>query len=86
MSGVIGTFRLKIVGLLLALAATLLFAAPANAALTFELRSGDNATKTQNLTVDSNKCATEGPRASYVGGIITNTGASDVYGDETLNG
>jgi uncharacterized repeat protein (TIGR01451 family) len=51
-------------------------AAPASAAIDFSLRTGNNATKTQSMPIDSNQCGTQGPRAMYVGGIVTNSGAS----------
>jgi uncharacterized repeat protein (TIGR01451 family) len=63
--------------LLLALAA-LGFAPAAQAQLTFQLRTGDSATGVQSMPIDSNNCANAGPRAIYVGGVITNTGASTV--------
>jgi fimbrial isopeptide formation D2 family protein len=53
-------------------------ATPAAAAVTFSLRTGDNATKTQSMPIDSNNCAASGPRAMYVGGVITNTGGTAV--------
>jgi len=65
---------LKLLGLLLALA----FAAPASAQLTFQLRTGDGATRTQSMPIDSNNCAGSGPRAMYVGGVITNGGATTI--------
>ncbi|HEY0313758.1 MAG TPA: isopeptide-forming domain-containing fimbrial protein [Allosphingosinicella sp.] len=63
---------------LLALAAALLFAVPAEAAVTFSLRTGDDVSKTQSMPIDSNNCAGSGPRAMYVGGIVTNTGGATV--------
>lgn len=57
----------------LLLAATL-FAQPA-AAASFSLRTGNNTTSAQTMPIDSNQCGTQGPRAMYVGGIIT-AGAS----------
>lgn len=62
---------------LLALAAVA-FAAPAQAQLTFQLRTGDSVASVQSMPVDSNYCAGSGPRAIYVGGVITNTGGGTV--------
>lgn len=56
----------------------LALAAPASAALDFSLRTGNDATKTQSMPIDSNQCASQGPRAMFVGGIVTNSGASTV--------
>lgn len=53
-------------------------AAPASAALDFSLRTGNDTTKTQSMPIDSNQCGTRGPRAMYVGGIVTNSGAATV--------
>jgi uncharacterized repeat protein (TIGR01451 family) len=64
--------------LCLAALAALVFAAPAQAQLTFQLRTGDSTTNVQSMPIDSNNCAGSGPRAIYVGGIITNTGATTV--------
>jgi len=63
---------------LLALVAALLFAVPAEAAVTFSLRTGNDSNKTQSMPIDSNNCAASGPRAMYVGGVVTNTGATAV--------
>jgi len=54
------------------------FASAANAQLTFQLRTGDPVTNVQSMPIDSNNCAASGPRAMYVGGVITNTGATTV--------
>jgi uncharacterized repeat protein (TIGR01451 family) len=51
-------------------------ATPASAALDFSLRTGNNLTKTQSMPIDSNQCGTRGPRAMYVGGVVTNSGAT----------
>lgn len=53
-------------------------ATPTHAALTFELRTGNNFTSAQSMIIDSNQCPSKGPIAMYVGGVITNTGASAV--------
>jgi fimbrial isopeptide formation D2 family protein len=53
-------------------------AAPASAAVTFQLRTGNSTTNGQSMPIDSNNCAAAGPRAMYVGGIVTNTGATTV--------
>ncbi|WP_265529589.1 hypothetical protein [Sphingomicrobium marinum] len=55
--------------------AMMLFASPANAQLSFQLRTGNSATNTQSMIIDSNKCPNDGPTAMFVGGVITNTGA-----------
>lgn len=55
-----------------------MIAAPAHAALTWQLRTGNATTNTQDLLIDSNQCPTRGPTAAYVGGVITNTGAATV--------
>jgi fimbrial isopeptide formation D2 family protein len=57
-----------------------LLAAPASAAVTFQLRTGNSTTNAQSMPIDSNNCAAAGPRAMYVGGIVTNTGATTVTG------
>lgn len=57
-----------------------LAAVPAHAALTFELRTGNNVASAQSMIIDSNQCPGKGPTAMYVGGLITNTGASAVTG------
>jgi uncharacterized repeat protein (TIGR01451 family) len=57
---------------LLALAA-LSGAAEAQAQLSFQLRTGDSSGN-QSMPLDSNNCANEGPRAMYVGGVVTNGG------------
>ncbi|HET9640325.1 MAG TPA: hypothetical protein VFP12_14085 [Allosphingosinicella sp.] len=54
------------------------FASAASAQLTFQLRTGDPVTNVQSMPIDSNNCAGSGPRAMYVGGVITNTGATTV--------
>ncbi|HEY0625838.1 MAG TPA: hypothetical protein VGD10_03810 [Allosphingosinicella sp.] len=64
---------------LYALAATfaVLSAQTAQAQLVFSLRTGNDSTKTQSMVYDSNACATpKGPRAMYLGGRITNNGAT----------
>lgn len=62
-------------------------ASAAHANLTFDLRTGDNTTKTQELTVDSNKCPAEGPTSAYVGGLVTNSSSSTITdASVTLNG
>ncbi|MEA3008390.1 MAG: hypothetical protein QOJ91_82 [Sphingomonadales bacterium] len=60
------------------LVAALGFASAAQAQLTFQLRTGDAATNVQSMPIDSNNCAASGPRAIYVGGLITNSGATTV--------
>lgn len=70
---------MKILLRFLALAvAALGFASAAEAQLTFQLRTGDSATNVQSMPIDSNNCAGSGPRAMYVGGVITNTGGTTV--------
>lgn len=64
--------------LLAVLLAALGFASAAQAQLTFQLRTGDPVTNVQSMPIDSNNCAGSGPRAIYVGGVITNTGATTV--------
>ena len=54
------------------------FASVAQAQLTFQLRTGDPVTNVQSMPIDSNNCAAAGPRTMYVGGVITNTGATTV--------
>jgi len=67
--------------------AVLGFGSAAQAQLTFQLRTGDPATNVQSMPIDSNNCAGSGPRAMYVGGVITNTGATTVNNIvATLNG
>ena len=59
------------IGILLATAA----AAPSFAALTYQSRTG-LANNSQAMIVDSNKCPNQGPTSAFVGGTITNTGAT----------
>jgi uncharacterized repeat protein (TIGR01451 family) len=54
------------------------FASAAQAQLTFQLRTGDPVTNIQSMPIDSNNCAGSGPRSMFVGGVITNTGATTV--------
>ena len=54
------------------------FASPAAAAITFTLNTGNATTNTQKLLIDSNSCTTAGPKAAFVGGLITNTGSAAV--------
>lgn len=54
------------------------FASVAQAQLTFQLRTGDPVSNVQSMPIDSNNCAASGPRAMYVGGVITNNGATTV--------
>jgi uncharacterized repeat protein (TIGR01451 family) len=62
-------------------------ASAAQAQLTFQLRTGDSGTNVQSMPIDSNNCAGSGPRAIYVGGLITNTGGSTVNNIvATMNG
>lgn len=58
--------------------AALAFASPAAAQLTFQLRTGDPVTNVQSMPIDSNNCVGSGPRAMYVGGVVTNSGATTV--------
>jgi fimbrial isopeptide formation D2 family protein len=67
-----------LLALLIAALAAVLVAAPATAAVTFSLRTGNDTTKTQSMPIDSNNCAAAGPRAMYVGGIVSNTGGTAV--------
>ena len=53
-------------------------ASAAEAQLAFELRTGDSASNVQSMPVDSNACASQGPRAVYVGGVITNNGGATI--------
>lgn len=62
----------------LILAAFFGIASAAHAQLGFELRTGNNATKSQQMTVDSNKCPNEGPTAAYVGGLVRNNSGSTI--------
>ena len=50
----------------------------AHASLSFELRTGDDANKSQKMTVDSNQCPSAGPTAAFVGGLVTNTSATTI--------
>lgn len=68
----------RLIALALGLLAACLAAAPASAAVTFSLRTGNDTTKTQSMPIDSNNCVAAGPRAMYVGGVVTNTGATTV--------
>ena len=61
----------RTIGILLATAA----ATPSMAALTYQSRTG-LANNSQAMVVDSNKCPNEGPTSAFVGGMITNAGAT----------
>ena len=63
----------------MAVLAWLLVGTSAHAQLSFAFRTGDPAASDQSMASDSNKCPTEGPLATYVGGVVTNTG----LGNET---
>jgi uncharacterized repeat protein (TIGR01451 family) len=54
------------------------FASAAQAQLSFQLRTGDPVTNVQSMPIDSNNCAAAGPRTMYVGGVVTNGGATTV--------
>ena len=69
---------MRLIRLLAFLLAAFGFASVASAQLTFQLRTGDPTANVQSMPIDSNKCASEGPRAMYVGGVITNTGGATV--------
>jgi hypothetical protein len=69
---------MRLLRLLAFLLAAFGFASVANAQLTFQLRTGDPATNVQSMPIDSNNCAGSGPRAMYVGGLVTNSGATTV--------
>jgi hypothetical protein len=69
---------MRLLSVLAFLLAAFGLASVANAQLTFQLRTGDPATNVQSMPIDSNNCAASGPRAMYVGGSITNSGATTV--------
>lgn len=58
----------------------------ADAALTFQLRTGDTNTNTQSMIIDSNSCPSQGPTSMYVGGIITNIGSTATNISANLSG
>lgn len=62
------------------LAALVALALPTSAwaQLSFGFRTGNSATLVQSMAYDSNGCPAAGPRAAYVGGVLTNSGASTV--------
>ena len=63
----------------LALVAVTLGLSPAAAAqVTFQLTSGNSTGLTQTMPSDSNNCPAAGPQASYVTGVVTNTGSTAV--------
>lgn len=66
----------RLLSLLASLLVSLLLAQPA-AASSFTLRTGNNATSSQTMTIDSNQCSTAGPRAMYVGGVVTAGGSAE---------
>jgi fimbrial isopeptide formation D2 family protein len=68
--------RRLLVLLLAVLIGALLVAEPAQAA-SFSLRTGNNSTSAQTMPIDSNQCGTAGPRAMYVGGVITAGGTAE---------
>ncbi|HEX8225564.1 MAG TPA: hypothetical protein VF605_17265 [Allosphingosinicella sp.] len=69
---------MRLIRFLAVLLAAFGFASAAQAQLTFQLRTGDPVTNVQSMPIDSNNCAGSGPRAMYVGGVITNSGATTV--------
>ena len=69
---------MRLVRFLAFLLAAFVFASAADAQLTFQLRTGDPVSNVQSMPIDSNNCAGSGPRTMYVGGVITNTGATTV--------
>ena len=69
---------MRLARLLAFLLAAFGFASVAQAQLTFQLRTGDAVANVQSMPIDSNNCAGSGPRAMYVGGVITNTGGTTV--------
>lgn len=69
---------MRLIRLLAFLLAAFGFASVAQAQLTFQLRTGDPVTNVQSMPIDSNNCTGSGPRSMYVGGVITNTGATTV--------
>lgn len=71
---------MRLIRLLVFLGALAGLAPPAFAQLAFELRTGDATTGIQSVPIDSNNCANAGPRAIYVGGIVTNTSAATATG------
>jgi uncharacterized repeat protein (TIGR01451 family) len=68
----------RLVALLAMLGATMAAAGTAQAQVTFQLRTGNAVTNSQSMTIDSNKCPTQGPTAMYVGGVVTNRGATRI--------
>ncbi len=73
---VISLFARSVRPILIGGAASVAFASPALAAITFAFGTGNPVGNSQKLYIDSNNCATDGPRAAYVGGRITNSGAA----------
>jgi uncharacterized repeat protein (TIGR01451 family) len=68
---------MRFLALLLAALAALGSASAAQAQLSFQLRTGNSTNNSQSMPFDSNQCATpRGPRAMYVGGVITNNGGA----------
>ena len=75
----------RLLSCLCALTAALLFAQPGWAA-TFNLRTGSNSASTQSMPIDSNQCASSGPRAMYVGGLITAGASAESNITATISG
>lgn len=49
--------------------------------ISFQFTTGNTATGNQKLIVDSNGCANgDGPRAAYIGGVVTNTSLTTISG------
>ncbi len=72
---------------LMTMGAYLMTAAAAHASIDFVFTTGDPVTGQQSMASDSNKCPTDGPLASYVGGSVTNSGPTTVNGiTATING
>ena len=68
----------RLLPLLAGCAALFGMATPASAQLAFSLRTGNNTTNAQSLVIDSNNCVGAGPRSMYVGGVLSNNGATTV--------
>jgi fimbrial isopeptide formation D2 family protein len=66
----------QLASILAAMLLAAIFAQPAMAA-SFSLRTGNDTTGAQTMPIDSNQCGTAGPRAMYVGGIITAGGSAE---------
>ena len=72
------TVLFRIAAAWLAALLALVLPTSASAQLSYGFRTGNATTLVQSMAYDSNNCPAAGPRAAYVGGVLTNTGGATV--------